>query len=591
MTLFRGTMKTAITSFCIAVFALVIAGSAQAAGQVYFSIQHQGAVILNRVANLPAEGTVTLTDNTGSGHSAPARSVLAVLSEIDETSPEFGISVLKYFSEWSSFFIDCMATPANPSMCGWWQYRVNEIYPDLGMDSYILSGGETVYVFFDSYQPVSSFTALSSGGSGNFFSKFTQSEAPHREFNADKAIRFLENNQNESGLIGSASLYSDWAAIALGAGGESSAREKLRQYLLRNPSPGQLLTDYERRAMALLALGLDPYSSASTNYIQKIMEGFDGTQFGDPNLINDDIFALIPLLQSGYTNSDKEIAQSIAFLLRAQREDGSWGGDTDMTSSAVQALSQAASTSDVQDALLKARAYLTSKQNGTGGFGNIYSTSWAMQAISALQERPGSWSKNSHTPEDYVEMLQAEDGGIRISETDSLDNRIWATSYAIPASLEKTWGDILVNVFRQTLPVVSVEKKTEAPLIQAQQEKIVLAQNIQEAQELAQIQREVERIKGEVAVLKIQVGELYSRYLASLPKEAPLSSIAAESSQENSQEQVLGASIADIASQDSPSPLKGILFAGLAGLAIFFLVGGSASFMPLAKKLFFKAQV
>jgi hypothetical protein len=72
----------------------------------------------------------------------------------------------------------------------------------------------------------------------------------------------------------------------------------------------------------------------------------------------------------------------------------------------------------------------------------VYATSWALQAMNALNE---SWSKNNNSPEDYLANEQQADGGV-LNSSSSQNDRIWATSYAIPAVLGKSWNDILRSV-------------------------------------------------------------------------------------------------------------------------------------------------
>ena len=92
---------------------------------------------------------------------------------------------------------------------------------------------------------------------------------------------------------------------------------------------------------------------------------------------------------------------------------------------------------------------LESKQNNDGGWENsVFSTSWAMQAESALG---ASWTKNGKNGADYLVTEQAEDGAVSPS-SETLANRIWATSYAVAAASEKPWNEIMQSVSK---PVTS----------------------------------------------------------------------------------------------------------------------------------------
>ncbi|MBI4778870.1 hypothetical protein HY797_00255 [Candidatus Falkowbacteria bacterium] len=107
-----------------------------------------------------------------------------------------------------------------------------------------------------------------------------------------KAIDFLISKQAADGSFGSA-IITDWAAIALSSiNSNGLAAQKAKSYLLTDPNPlagMNSVSDYSRRAMALMSLSISPYNGAKTNYIKKIIDLFDGQQFGDASLYNDDI--------------------------------------------------------------------------------------------------------------------------------------------------------------------------------------------------------------------------------------------------------------------------------------------------------------
>src|SRR3989338_1151823 len=157
-------------------------------------------------------------------------------------------------------------------------------------------------------------------------------------FDKEKAFNFLIGQQKEDGSFGEA-LYTDWAAIALASGNNQSQALKLVRHFGESSIAGTLLTDFERRAMALLALGLNPYSTNGEDYIAKITASFDGKQFGDENEDNDDIFALIVLQNTGFTQDEKMISDDVDFILSRQRDTGSWYESVDMTGASIVALS------------------------------------------------------------------------------------------------------------------------------------------------------------------------------------------------------------------------------------------------------------
>lgn len=275
-----------------------------------------------------------------------------------------------------------------------------------------------------------------SGGGGS-------SSAPEPKFSVEEALAYLKSVQSTDGSFGDSDMYTDWAAIAYGAGNISgSYKSSLLEYLSSNNSISSLITDNERRTMALMALGENPYSFHDKNYIDAIVKEFDGTQFGDTELINDDIFALIPLGKAGYDKDDNIITKTIDFIISKKESDGSWEGSVDVTAAVIQALVPFGSVDGISEALSDAETYLKNTQASDGGWGNVSSTSWAIQAENALNV---SWTKNDKSGLDYLAKQQtnADNNGAVLSSSETPENAIWATSYAIPAGLGKTWNEIM----------------------------------------------------------------------------------------------------------------------------------------------------
>lgn len=260
-----------------------------------------------------------------------------------------------------------------------------------------------------------------------------------------RMIQFLDSTQNADGSFGSTPFLTDWAALAYGSWTDSSqGLNALKNYLISDPTPldgPNATTNYARRSMALMALGINPYSGTPTNYIEKIISGFDGTQFGDTGLINDDIFALVPLVHAGYSNNPI-VASTTKFIIENQSANGSFGS-IDLTAAAIQALSPFSSDDNVRTALTHARTYLKNAQRIDAGFGDVYATGWVLQAISALGEHISDWLVNGISPVSYLTNAQASDGGLLSSDVRA--NRIWSTSYAIPGLLGTPWNKILAS--------------------------------------------------------------------------------------------------------------------------------------------------
>lgn len=253
-------------------------------------------------------------------------------------------------------------------------------------------------------------------------------------FDTNKAFDFLISKQKENGSFGE-ELYTDWATIALTSNPNyTEQKEKLKKYFLENKLVGDNLTDYERHSIALMSLGLNPYDTNNQNYVSQITKSFDGKQFGDPVEINDDIFALIVLQNSGYTQNDKMITDAINFIISKQTKDGSWSGSVDMTGAGIEALSAFSPTPGVGESLKNAKQYLKEKQKTDGSWSNISSTAWALEGIMA------NGDKVEDKTLEYLGENQDIDGGI-INE--NLNNKIWQTSYILASLSDKTWNQIM----------------------------------------------------------------------------------------------------------------------------------------------------
>lgn len=285
--------------------------------------------------------------------------------------------------------------------------------------------------FYIPYYTITISAPSGGGGGGN----------PSPTFDVQKALDYLISVQDDDGSFDNKSdRYTDWMAIAAVAGNNSSLESSISNYIKNNPLNSLVTTENERRAMALLSLDINPYSGTEINYIQKIIESFDGTQFGETDLVNDDIFALIVLANAGYSSSDEIISEDINYLLSPsiQPSNGFWGS-IDMTAALIQALKPFSSITGVSDAINNSSTYLKSVQDcNTGGWGNVFSTSWAMQAESALDTLFNT--TNCKTGLDYLITQQATDGSV------SPSSDTYATSSAIAAASGKSWSEIMQSV-------------------------------------------------------------------------------------------------------------------------------------------------
>ncbi|MBP3588438.1 MAG: terpene cyclase/mutase family protein, partial [Clostridia bacterium] len=155
-------------------------------------------------------------------------------------------------------------------------------------------------------------------------------------------------------------------------------------------------SEYSRVILALTAIGKDPTNVAGYD-LTKPLSNFDQTCFQG---INGPMFALIaldsggydvPIAESGVTQASKDMYLDL--LLEKQLENGGWclTGDqmeTDMTSMALQALSNYRDREPVAQAVERGLEALSAAQNADGSFATNDGTSCesVAQAIVALAE-------------------------------------------------------------------------------------------------------------------------------------------------------------------------------------------------------------
>ena len=170
------------------------------------------------------------------------------------------------------------------------------------------AGTFSVGIKEDYYAPSASITVTSGGGGGGI---------THTNFSLPKALAYLSSNQNTYGSFAN-DLETDWTAVAFGAANPGPAKNKLTNYLKSSHPVLTEITDYERYAMALEALGINPYSGTSIDCISPIVKSFDGNQIGSSS-DTDDIFALEVLQHAGFTSTDSLIQAEIKYILSKQK--------------------------------------------------------------------------------------------------------------------------------------------------------------------------------------------------------------------------------------------------------------------------------
>jgi hypothetical protein len=187
----------------------------------------------------------------------------------------------------------------------------------------------------------------------------------------------------------------------------------------RSPALGHVVlppdgTPYAQSLRPAFALTFEPGIPQAEAIRARVLSGFDGTQFGEPGLLNDDLFALWTLARLG--DADRPEAQAaVDHLLTHQDLGWSWSAtgepDTDTTAMVLSAL-HAAGALDRADRSGAVNFFTMAGQAGDGygtrpgADGNCNSTVWVLRAQGVLGV---SWV--DHSAWEYLLALQGPDGG------------------------------------------------------------------------------------------------------------------------------------------------------------------------------------
>lgn len=328
---------------------------------------------------------------------------------------------------------------------------------------------------------------ISSGASNSVNTKTENKKTVFKKegvFDQKLAVDFLKRNLESKDA---SDFVLDWTAIALLANSQDKNIVKVAQDWVNKPIPEiKSATDLER--VIMLKLGAKVFPWGERDLILELLRYFDGKQFGSDKLVNDDIFALIILNSTGFSEIEPEIPATINEILSFQQNDGSWNG-VDMTSASIQALKPFEKDQRVQKSIEKAINFLKSSQKEDGGFGNPFSTAWAIQAIKTIGENPKDWQVKNKNPIDYLAFMQGDDGGI--SYLNRHEDRVWATAYALPAYTEKTWQEMF-KVEEKWVGIGDRDKLREKFFAErAEAEKLALEKKEKEETKITKIETEI----------------------------------------------------------------------------------------------------
>jgi hypothetical protein len=254
----------------------------------------------------------------------------------------------------------------------------------------------------------------------------------------DSGLNYLKSKQDPTGKINTGfSAPSQWASIAFSINGidvstVKNPEKSLKDFLLSNaPSDQSSSTDWENRILSIVAIGEDPINFGGVNYVQKLESFYNNNQIGDVCSLNDDIFGLLALI-AAKDKSTTQIKQDVLnFLIQKQdSQDGGFGfsapgcdwysTSSDITGAAIQALQAAKknnlNTSELDNAIAKAKDYLLTNQNSDGGFGYYGSsdpdtTGWVIMAFNVLELKDTSEMTRA---KNWLLTLQSQtDGGFQ----------------------------------------------------------------------------------------------------------------------------------------------------------------------------------
>lgn len=117
---------------------------------ISISIKDEGNIL--EVVNIPlaSEGTISINDSDGGVHEVSSRSVLALLYFLDQTTGDFKVGELVYYPSFNALYLKCMSLKGKVK-CDNWLYEVNGEGPSVGMDNFLLQGGENVEIYYSSF--------------------------------------------------------------------------------------------------------------------------------------------------------------------------------------------------------------------------------------------------------------------------------------------------------------------------------------------------------------------------------------------------------------------------------------------------------
>ncbi|MCM3288848.1 DUF4430 domain-containing protein [Paenibacillus sp. MER 180] len=361
----------------------------------------------------PATNTITLSvekRTVGKGDIiAPVRVELqdgdTAYTALERIAEKRGISIESTGSGANLYIqaIDGLAEFDNGSLSGW-MYSVNGKFPNYSAGIYNLKNGDVLRWQYttnlgedvgnkfegNKETPGKPGLPVHPGGAGTGGGALTPKqveESAKLKSLIDGASAWILSNRKFTVQDN----FNDWDVMALARSGKqvpSTYYAILENYVKEKKGEFRLVTDYERMALAVTAIGKDPSNIAGFNLLEKIYNNGRMTNQGTNGLV----FALLALdanktvvPNDALWTRDKLIQQ----LLAQQNSDGGFPlskesnavSDIDMTAMSLQALAKYQDRKEIKAATDKALSWLSSQQLANGGF-----KAWGVETSESISQ-------------------------------------------------------------------------------------------------------------------------------------------------------------------------------------------------------------
>ncbi|OZS78482.1 hypothetical protein CF394_06920 [Tetzosporium hominis] len=259
-----------------------------------------------------------------------------------------------------------------------WMYSVNGTFPEISAGTYMLQDGDVLRWHYTK-------------DLGQDLQDGTPSDT---KIDLQQVISGASKWIGENRDFSTYDHFIDWDVLGLARAGKpvpESYYTAVENYVKAQNGEFRKVTDYERMALAVTAIGKNPKAIAGYDFIEKIYNNPRMTMQGT----NGVIFALLALDAKDSKIPEDAVwtrAKLVDWLLTQQNSDGGFplaektASDVDMTAMALQALANYQDTQEVKTATTKAVEWLSQQQLAEGGFqsaGSINSESIS-QVIIAL---------------------------------------------------------------------------------------------------------------------------------------------------------------------------------------------------------------